>query len=274
VTQKYAVFGNPIAQSKSPIIHKMFAQQSQQDIEYSRKIASKENFEQSLRDFFTDPDAMGCNITAPFKEQAAAWVNELSAAAKMVGAVNTIIKQADGSFLGDTTDGIGLVQDLLRVGVKIKGTRILLLGAGGAARGVLQPLLALEPEMLIIANRTESKAQALASLFVQDNIVGCSLSQVSKLNGSVELIINATSSSLSAELPSIEDSILQACTDVYDMSYADQPTVFMQHANQLGIEQTYDGLGMLVGQAAQSFYLWRGVRPIVEPVIEALRAGL
>jgi shikimate dehydrogenase len=109
---------------------------------------------------------------------------------------------------------------------------------------------------------------------VQDNIVGCSLSQVSKLNGSVELIINATSSSLSAELPSIEDSILQACTDVYDMSYADQPTVFMQHANQLGIEQTYDGLGMLVGQAAQSFYLWRGVRPIVEPVIEALRARL
>jgi shikimate dehydrogenase len=271
---KYTVFGNPIAQSKSPIIHQMFAQQAGLSLEYDRTLATKDNFEASINEFFQNDDAMGCNITAPFKEQAADWVDELSAGAKLAGAVNTVIRQANGRFLGDTTDGAGLVQDLHRLGVQLKGARILLLGAGGAARGVLQSLLALDPALLVLANRTQAKAKQLASLIPQDNFLGMGLNQLDGLKQHFDLIINSTSASLSKELPAVPESIFTNCDFVYDMSYADKPTVFLQHTHNLGVKNTFDGLGMLVGQAAESFYLWTGHRPSVIPVIDALRKTL
>lgn len=271
---KYTVFGNPIAQSKSPAIHQMFAEQAGLTIEYDRTYATKEDFISILTGFFQHQEARGCNVTAPFKEQVAKWVNELSTAAKIAGAVNTVIKKEDGTFLGDTTDGPGLVQDLLRLGVQIKGSRILLLGAGGAARGVLESILALEPGFLMIANRTEEKAKHLASLIPRDNFVGVGLSQLNEDQQPFDLIINSTSSSLTGELPAVPQSIISSCASVYDMSYADKPTVFLQHAQKLGVPHTFDGLGMLVGQAAESFFLWTGYRPDVAPVIQTLRSSL
>ncbi|WP_339723982.1 shikimate dehydrogenase [uncultured Paraglaciecola sp.] len=271
---KYTVFGNPIAQSKSPSIHQMFAEQAGLTIEYDRTLATKENFIASLTHFFLAGDAKGCNVTSPFKEQVAKWVDDLSAAAKIAGSVNTVIKKEDGTFLGDTTDGPGLVQDLGRLGVQIKNARILLLGAGGAARGVLQSILALEPEFLMIANRTEEKAQQLASLLPSENFIGIGFKQLDEVKPAFDLIINSTSASLTGELPAIPDSIMSSSACVYDMSYGDKPTVFLQHAKTLGVVDTFDGLGMLVGQAAESFYLWTGYRPNVVPVIDSLRSSL
>lgn len=274
MTDKYLVYGNPIAQSKSPQIHQMFAQQTEQNIEYDRQLASVENFKPLLTSFFADAKAKGCNVTAPFKEQAAEWVDELSSGAKIAGAVNTIIRQDNGKFLGDTTDGPGIVQDLLRLGALKKGARVLLLGAGGAARGALQSLLAMQPELLMVANRTQSKAELLASLIPQDNFKACGFDDLANVSAPFDLVINSTSSSLSGELPAIPDSVLAQAGFVYDMSYSDKPTILLQHVATLGVQNYSDGLGMLVGQAAESFYLWRGVRPEVEPVIEALRTSL
>jgi shikimate dehydrogenase len=274
VVNKYTVFGNPIAQSKSPAIHYMFAEQANLIIEYDRTFATQENFIPALTSFFINADAKGCNVTSPFKEQVAKWVNELSTGAKIAGAVNTVIKKEDGTFLGETTDGKGLVQDLLRLNVQIKGARILLLGAGGAARGVLQSILALEPKLLMVANRTQAKAKQLALLLPQDNFVGIGLNQLNEVQQPFDLIINSTSASLTGELPSIPDSVISSCACIYDMSYADKLTVFLQHAQKLGVLNTFDGLGMLVGQAAESFYLWTGYRPDVLPVIQKLRSTL
>ncbi|MDB4327033.1 shikimate dehydrogenase [bacterium] len=274
IVSKYTVFGNPIAQSKSPAIHAMFAQQAGLIIEYDRTFATQESFIPALRNFFIDADAKGCNVTSPFKEQVAKWVNELSPAATIAGSVNTVIKKEDGTFLGDTTDGKGLVQDFDRLNLPVEGARILLLGAGGAARGVLQSILALEPSLLMIANRTEKKAIQLASLIPQDNFVGVALNQLNEVRQPFDLIINSTSASLTGELPTIPDSVISFSPNVYDMSYADKPTVFLQHAKKLGVLNTFDGLGMLVGQAAESFYLWTGYRPDVSPVIDKLRRSL
>lgn len=274
VVNKYTVFGNPIAQSKSPSIHQMFAEQAGLTIQYDRTFATKENFILTLTDFFLDADAKGCNVTSPFKEQVAKWVSNLSLSAKIAGSVNTVIKKEDGTFLGDTTDGSGLVQDLLRLGVQVKDARILLLGAGGAARGVLQSILVLEPETLMIANRTDDKAKELASLLPQDNFVGVGLHQLNEIQQPFDIIINSTSASLTGELPPIPESIISSSACVYDMSYGDKPTVFMEHARKLGVLNTFDGLGMLAGQAAESFYLWTGFRPNVVPVIQALRSSL
>jgi shikimate dehydrogenase len=274
IVSRYTVFGNPIAQSKSPSIHHLFAEQAGFKIEYDRSLATEENFNSTITTFFLDPDAQGCNVTSPFKEQVAKWVNELSTGAKIAGSVNTVIRKKDGIFLGDTTDGKGLVQDLLRLNVQIKGLRILLLGAGGAARGVLQSILALEPTLLMVANRTQEKAKKLALLLPQDNFIGVGLNQLTEISQPFDLIINSTSASLTGELPAIPDSVISNSVNVYDMSYADNPTVFIQHAQKLGVVNTYDGLGMLVGQAAESFYLWTGYRPNVLPVIQKLRSNL
>ena len=274
IVNKYTVFGNPIAQSKSPPIHQMFAEQAGLTIEYDRTFATKVNFIPILKDFFLDIEAKGCNVTSPFKEQVAKWVDELSASAKLAGAVNTVIRKEDGTFLGDTTDGSGLVKDLLRLGIQVKDARILLLGAGGAARGVLQSILGLEPALLMIANRTEEKAKQLASLLPQDNFIGLGLHQLNQIQQPFDVIINSTSASLTGDLPPIPDSVVSSSACVYDMSYADKPTVFIQHAQKLGVLNTFDGLGMLVGQAAESFYLWTGFRPDIAPVIHALRHRL
>lgn len=270
---QYAVFGNPISQSKSPLIHGLFAKQTKQLLEYNRVQPNIDGFDLAIAQFFSN-GAKGANVTAPFKLAAYAFANELSSRAKLAGAVNTLIKREDGSIFGDNTDGAGLVQDLLRLGVPLKNSRILLLGAGGAARGVLQPLIEQHPSILVVANRTPSKSKQLASLITNDNVYGCSFEELISFEQPFDLVINSTSASLTSELPAIESSIIAASRYVYDMSYGDKPTVFMQHAIKMGVSQVFDGLGMLVGQAAESFYLWRGVRPLAEPVIHAVRRNL
>lgn len=274
VLSKFTVIGNPIAQSKSPSIHRMFAAQAGLQIEYDRTLATADNLIPTLTNFFLDPDATGCNITAPFKEVSARWVDELSDRAKLAGAINTIVRQENGTFLGDTTDGQGLVEDLQRLGVSIKGERILLLGAGGAARGVLHSILALNPKLLVVANRTEIKAKQLAMLAPQYNCLGLGLAQLGQSHSPFTLIINSTSTSLTGDLPAVSEVIISGAECIYDMSYADKPTAFIQHAQNLGVKRAFDGIGMLVGQAAESFYLWTGYRPNIEPVVAELRAGL
>ena len=269
----YAVFGNPIKQSKSPLIHSMFALQTKQSIEYTRVQPDTNTFNSAISHFFNE-GAKGANVTAPFKLEAFQFANTLSKRAKIAGAVNTLQKLEDGSIFGDNTDGPGLVQDLLRLDIQLKNKSILLLGAGGAARGVLQPLLDEQPASLVIANRTANKAQQLAALISYDTLQGCGFESLTASTAKFDLIINSTSASLTAELPAVDESLIASSSYVYDMSYADKPTVFMQHASNLGVAHVYDGLGMLVGQAAESFYLWRGVRPLVEPVIQAVRAKL
>lgn len=270
---QYAVFGNPIAQSKSPLIHKAFAEETGQILDYRAILAPTDNFPESLRAFFSDPNAKGCNVTLPFKEQAAQWVDELSPAAKIAGAVNTIVRKQDGTFWGDTTDGYGLTLDLEQHGIQLQHKRILLVGAGGAARGVLLPIMERSPESLVIANRTEQKARTLASLIEDNRVTGCAFDELDQ-RGKFDLIINSTSASLSSLLPSIPDQLVANSAAVYDMVYLPEATIFMQHAKTLGVNITIDGLGMLVGQAAKSFSIWRGVEPNCKPVLEQLRKAL
>lgn len=270
---QYAVFGNPIAQSKSPFIHKSFAKETDQILDYRAILAPTDSFHESLEAFFADSNAKGCNVTMPFKEQAAQWVDELSPAAKIAGAVNTIMRKGDGTFWGDTTDGYGLTMDLVQYGIQLEGKRILLIGAGGAARGVIIPIMERNPSALVIANRTEQKALTLASLVKENWVSGCTFEELDQLDA-FDLIINSTSASLSNVLPSVSEEVISRAEAVYDMVYLPEPTIFMQHANDLGVKKTIDGLGMLVGQAAKSFSIWRGVEPNCKPVLEQLRKAL
>jgi len=274
---RYIVFGDPIIQSKSPLIHEAFARQTHQDLIYEKQQVNSESFELEAKKFFAE-NGKGMNITAPCKLEAFAFADSLTGRAKRAGAVNTLIKQESGEILGDTTDGFGLVKDISQnLNWSIKGKRVLLLGAGGAVRGVLEPLLEQEPESLLIANRTASKAQSLASDFSElcasaTNLSACGYEDL--LAQQFDLVINGTSASLSADLPPLPDTLLASGACCYDMSYSAKPTVFMAWANQHGAVETADGLGMLVGQAAESFKLWRGVFPETEAVIALLREKL
>ncbi|RXU66397.1 shikimate dehydrogenase [Pseudomonas protegens] len=269
---QYVVFGNPIGHSKSPLIHRLFAQQTGQQLEYNTLLAPLDDFAGAARDFFAQ--GRGANVTVPFKEDAYRLCDSLTERAQRAGAVNTLSKQADGRLLGDNTDGAGLVRDLtVNAGVSLKGKRILLLGAGGAVRGALEPLLAQQPASVVIANRTVEKAELLAELFADLGPV--SASGFDWLEESVDLIINATSASLSGELPPIASSLIEPGQTVcYDMMYAKEPTPFCRWASEHGAALVLDGLGMLAEQAAEAFYLWRGVRPDSAPVLAELRRQL
>lgn len=268
---KLAVFGNPIAHSKSPQIHQLFAEQIQQQISYEPILAPLDDFVGSVTEFFQE--GQGANVTVPFKEQAFAWANELTPRAQRAKAVNTLIKQVDGTILGDNTDGVGLVNDLLNQTVVLRGKKILILGAGGAVRGILQPLLAQQPQELCIANRTVEKAEQLCTEFVDlGPVVACGYDWIET---PVDIIINGTSASLHGELPPIAPSLIKAGhTLCYDMMYSKQPTAFNRWATEHGAGQTLDGLGMLVEQAAEAFYLWTGVRPDSQAVLASMRASL
>ena len=270
---RYGVFGNPIAHSKSPLIHRQFAEQTGQALSYQALLAPLDDFCGFARAFFA-AGGMGANVTVPFKEQACAMADQLSERARRAGAVNTLLKLADGGLRGDNTDGTGLVRDLLHnAGVALRGQRILLLGAGGAVRGVLEPLLAEQPAALVIANRTVEKAEQLAQEFADLGPVVAS--GFDWLEEPVDLIINGTSASLAGELPPLAPSLIQpGHTRCYDMMYAPELTPFNRWASELGARQTLDGLGMLVEQAAEAFFLWRGVRPQTRPVLECLRRQL
>lgn len=266
---RYGVFGNPIGHSKSPLIHRLFAAQTGQSLSYEPLLAPLEDFVGFAQAFFAT--GLGANVTVPFKEQALHLASSLTARAQRAGAVNTLMKLADGSLLGDNTDGAGLVRDLtVNAGLTLRGKRILLLGAGGAVRGVLEPLLGERPAALVIANRTVAKAEQLAHEFADLGPVMAS--GFDWLDEPVDLIINGTSASLAGDVPPIAPSLIApGHTVCYDMMYSQQATAFNQWAAAQGAAVTLDGLGMLVEQAAEAFYLWRGVRPASAPVLAHLR---
>ncbi len=269
MTDRYVVIGNPIAHSKSPQIHACFAQQTGQELSYERLLAPLDGFDATVRDFIAG-GGCGANVTVPFKLDAFALAAERSARAQAAGAVNTL--KFDGDLIyGDNTDGVGLVRDIIvNAGIDLGGARVLLLGAGGAARGVILPLLEQLPAQIVIANRTLAKADALVEQFSHTAL---SAARFDALSGSFDIVINATSASLSAELPPVPASVFGATTFAYDMMYGAAPTVFMQAAASHGA-RVCDGLGMLVEQAAESFFLWRGVRPDTAPVCQWLREQL
>ncbi len=270
---RYGVFGNPIGHSKSPQIHRQFAEQTGQSLTYEPLLAPLDDFSGFARAFFST-GGMGANVTVPFKEQAFALADQLSVRARRAGAVNTLKQLTDGTLLGDNTDGAGLVRDLLQnAGINLQGQRILLLGAGGAVRGVLEPLLAEQPVALIIANRTVEKAEQLAHEFADLGPVVAS--GFDWLDQPVDLIINGTSASLGGEVPPLAASLIKpGHTRCYDMMYGRELTPFNRWAGGLGALQTLDGLGMLVEQAAEAFFLWRGVRPQTAAVRDSLRQQL
>lgn len=269
MTDHYVVIGNPIAHSKSPQIHARFAQQTGEDIHYDRLLAPTDGFNQAVREFM-DAGGRGANVTVPFKLDAFSLADERSARAEAAGAVNTLTFNG-GRIVGDNTDGVGLVRDILvNADVPIAGKRVLLMGAGGASRGVILPLLAESPSTLTIANRTISKAEELVAQFAHAALAA---SHFEDLSGGFDIVINATSASLTAELPPVPASVFSSSTFAYDMMYGAQPTVFMQLAAAHGAAAR-DGLGMLVEQAAESFFIWRGVRPDTAPVYQWLRAQL
>ena len=269
---KYAVFGNPIKHSKSPAIHAQFAASLNEQIQYSAILAPTDAFEKTVAEFFA-AGGKGANVTLPFKEQAFAMVDELTEQAKIAGAVNTIKQLEDGSLLGDNTDGVGLVKDLLANNVTLKGQRVLLIGAGGAARGVIQPLLNEQIESLTIANRTAEKAKALASHFNGEiNVQGFALNDIPANN--YDVVINSTSSSVTGDLPGIAEDHVAKCQCAYDMFYANDDTAFISWVKSINPTcLTLDGCGMLVGQAAQAYFVWRNKMPEIIPVVTALKAG-
>lgn len=270
MTDTYAVIGHPIAHSKSPEIHACFAAQTGQDIDYRRLLAPLDGFNQTVADFIA-AGGKGANVTVPFKLEAFALATTLSARAQAAGAVNTLKFDGDVIF-GDNTDGVGLVADIVRnAGVPLASRRILLLGAGGAARGVILPLLQQMPSELVISNRTAAKAVALAQQFAAEGPVAAS--DFAALSGRFDIVINATSASLAGALPPLAPDVFAPAAFAYDMMYGKEPTVFMGFAAQHGAA-VCDGLGMLVEQAAESFLLWRGVRPDTAPVLAQLRAQL
>jgi len=273
---RYAVVGNPIQHSKSPDIHAMFAKQTSQALVYDRIEGSLDRFEEEVREFFSIASNKGLNVTVPFKERAFVMCDALSARASIAEAVNTLYMK-EGKLHGDNTDGCGLVTDLQEnYGVALDAKRVLLLGAGGASKGVLLPILQAKPKQLVLANRTFSKADALVGRYKQrPEIVECGCELLAKdfesLDTAFDVVINGTSASLSGELPNISPEIFSDATYVYDMMYGSEETVFNRWAKEHGAGHTMDGLGMLVEQAAEAFRVWRNIRPDTSACIAALR---
>ncbi|WP_198263113.1 shikimate dehydrogenase [sulfur-oxidizing endosymbiont of Gigantopelta aegis] len=275
---RYAVMGNPINHSKSPQIHSAFAKETGQKLEYTAIHVDVGGFAQAVSHFQAH-GGKGLNVTVPFKLDAWKLADTLTERATKAGAVNTLILEKNGDIQGDNTDGVGLVNDIINhLGWSIAQQRVLILGAGGASRGVIGPILEHQPKSLTIANRTASKAAELVELFSDvkaDNTQAIVGGSYDALNGQqFDLVINATAASLKGEVPPIPDNILASNACCYDMMYAAQPTAFMLWASEHGVTQISDGLGMLVGQAAESFTIWRGVRPSVVPVIASIKAAL
>ncbi len=267
---KYAVFGNPIKQSKSPSIHAAFAAQCGQSIQYRAVRVAEDGFARAATNFFTE-GGRGLNITLPFKQDAFAFADHLSERARRAGAVNTLSRRDDGSVAGDNTDGVGIVRDMVaNQGWIVQGMRVLIVGAGGAVRGVLEPLMRERPKELLIINRTASKATELASEFSDlGSIEGGGYDLIGERQ--FDLIINASSAGLAGEMPDLPPSLLTERSCCYDMVYGSEPTPFMRWAAHHTAWAVADGLGMLVEQAAESFYIWRHVRPETRPVINEIR---
>jgi shikimate dehydrogenase len=268
---RYAVVGNPVAHSLSPLIHAEFARQTGQALSYQAIEIATDAFAAGIA-ALQQQGFRGVNVTVPFKREAWELCDQLTARARIAGAVNTLSLQANGSIHGDNTDGVGLVRDLVdNLRIQIAGQNILLLGAGGAVRGVLEPLLALAPARLTIANRNIDRASALASDFTSFGKI--EVVAYSKLQrDGYHLIINATAAGLSNQLPPIPAEVLDRSGVCYDMMYnLKAATAFVEWTTRHGVNRSYDGLGMLIEQAAEAFHLWRGVRPDTRQIASLLR---
>ncbi len=271
---RYAVIGHPVAHSLSPRIHTLFAQQTGEALEYTAIDVPPERLVHDVRDFFAD-GGRGLNVTVPHKQAAMSLADELSARARRAGAINTLaMDAASGRLEGDTTDGVGLVIDLTgNLGVPIGQRRVLLVGAGGAARGVIEPLLACAPGELVIANRTVERAAQLAREWSADGPVRAASLDLPDEQAPFDLIIQATAAGLAGEMPLLPVRSVGSATVCYDMTYGREESPFLRWARRAGATRCHMGLGMLVEQAAESFRLWRGVRPHTAPVLAALRAS-
>lgn len=272
IPARYAVMGNPVAHSKSPRIHQMFAHQLGHQIEYTAIWVDTDGFAQAVEQFRAE-GGRGLNVTVPFKLEAFRLADQLSDRARLAGAVNTLRFEPDGKIFGDNTDGAGLVHDIeINLDIHLRGRQILVLGAGGAARGVLGPVLKHHPAKLVVANRTVSRAKELADQFREHGPVeACGYPELKGRH--FDIVINATSASLKGEVPPLPETLFTRGALAYDMMYGDKPTAFLDWALLHGADQAADGLGMLVEQAAESYFLWHGVRPETKYVIAALRKG-
>ncbi len=272
-SDRYGVMGNPIGHSKSPMIHSLFAEQMKQSLSYEAILVEIGSFSEAVDEFKT-AGGKGLNVTVPFKRDAWKRVDERTPCAELAGAVNTIVVRKDGTLLGDNTDGTGLVRDIRdNLKLPLAGKNILILGAGGAVRGVLGPILEEKPASVTIANRTPARAQELADAFEDLGTVdGCGFDDLD--GSSFDIVINGTSASLKGEVPPLPDALLAKGALCYDMMYGAAPTAFMAWADDHNSTHIADGLGMLVEQAAESFLIWRGVKPQTAPVINAVRESL
>lgn len=263
---RYAVFGNPVQHSKSPQIHQEFAKQENVAIDYDRIYAEIGGFAEAAAAFFAE-GGQGANVTVPFKLDAFNFVDEHSERALAAGAVNTIIPLGNGKFRGDNSDGVGMVNDIIQAqGVPVTGKRVLLIGAGGAVRGVIPVLQGRQPAEIVITNRTHAKAEEVAARF---GIRAIAMNELPENH--FDIIINGTSGGLSGELPDIAPAVFGACALAYDMVYGKDSEPFLTFAAESGAQKTADGLGMLVGQAAFSYQLWRGFEPDIKPVFEYMK---
>ncbi len=269
---RYAVMGNPVAHSKSPAIHKLFAHQFGHNIEYIAIQVDAGGFAQAVEQFRAR-GGKGLNVTVPFKLDAFRLADQLSDRATLAEAVNTLKFESDGEVFGDNTDGAGLVHDIeINLGVTLRDKNILILGAGGAVRGVLDPILRHRPAKIVIANRTVSKAKDLVRAFsAHGKVEAVSFDDLKGRH--FDIVLNGTSASLQGELPPLPVTIYARAALAYDMMYGERPTAFLEWSMLHGADRVADGLGMLVEQAAESYFVWRGVRPETRPVIAALRKG-
>ena len=269
MTDQYAVFGNPIGHSKSPIIHSAFARQTGQDMSYKSILAPLDGFDDAVEAFIA-AGGRGANVTVPFKQEAFQLVTRLTPRAELAGAANTLIFQGD-EIVGDNTDGVGLLRDItINLAYPVAGKRVLLLGAGGASRGVVGPLLEAGIASLTIANRTVPRAKLVAERFAPlGPVTGCGYDELA--GQSFDIVINATSASLSGSMPALPVGIFAPGSLAYKMMYGMGDTPFRIFAREQGAAIISEGLGMLVEQAAESFFVWRGVRPEVRPVMELLQ---
>lgn len=265
--------GYPVSHSRSPIIHRLFALQTKQNLQYELLEVAPPKLEEAIRQF-ARTGGKGLNITVPHKREVVSLVNGMSDRAKKAGAVNTLIFSND-EILGDNTDGVGLMHDLQsNIGVKLQDANILILGAGGATRGIIAPLLAARPEAIVVANRTLDKAQELAEHFSSDGVVvSCRFRDV-VASPVYDLIINATSAALTGDTPPYPVAAIHENTVCYDLSYGLTATPFSKWAAEQGAARSVMGWGMLVEQAAESFFLWRGVRPDTVPVLKQLTVNI
>lgn len=267
---QYAVVGDPIAHSKSPQIHKAFAEQTGEAVSYGKQRIESTDFAAFVRAFFADGGG-GLNVTLPHKEAAFALAAERSQQALLARAANTLWMNEAGAICADNTDGRGIVHDLVtNNGIELAGKRVLMLGAGGAARGALAALVETNPQAIVVLNRTLSRAESLKEDF--EAVYPLQIGDYdTEPDAAFDVLINATSASIAGAVPSIHSGYLDANSCCYDMMYSSEPTPFMQWADEHGAKKVLDGLGMLVEQAAESFSIWRGVRPETGQVISSLR---